>query len=232
MIFRITAGSCTVAISRSRPPQCGHASTSRANPQCINKGATAGEYTLRVSNGVRLIQAHFHCGAAGVNGPVIVFLAGPRNEGWDVDGKWISNATITDANVILKTTPCGATLAQIFEAARNGNVYVNVHSVQYPAGVVRGQLEPAGDRPSLIGTSSESRSGRSQEPPGETAGLLAIARRCAARGSRASCRRRNPAEARLEGGRSGASRRLGAPRRWRPQIVAYGRVPPTPSRRR
>jgi hypothetical protein len=110
----------------------------------VNKDATAGEYTLRVSNGMRLIQAHFHCGTAGVNGPVIVFLAGPRTEGWDVDGKWVSNATITDANVILKTTPCGVTLAQVFEAARNGNVYVNVHSVQYPAGVVRGQLEPAG----------------------------------------------------------------------------------------
>ena len=33
--FRITAGSCSVAISRSRPPQCGHARTSIANARCI-----------------------------------------------------------------------------------------------------------------------------------------------------------------------------------------------------
>src|SRR6266481_7756770 len=105
----------------------------------VNNGATAGEYTLRVDSGVRVTQSHFHCGAAGVNGPVIVFLAGPRGEGWDVDGKWVSNATITDANVI--NTTCGATLAQIFEQARNGNVYVNVHSVAHPGGVARGQLE-------------------------------------------------------------------------------------------
>jgi len=109
----------------------------------VNKDATAGEYTLRVNSGVRVTQSHFHCGPAGVNGPVIVFLAGFRGEGWDVDGKWVSNATITDANVILTTTPCGATLSQILAAARNGNVYVNVHSVAHPGGVARGQLEPA-----------------------------------------------------------------------------------------
>src|SRR5882724_6552574 len=109
----------------------------------VNQDATAGGYTLSVASGVRITQAHFHCGPAGVNGPVIVFLAGFRAEGWDVDGKWVSNATITDANVILTTTPCGATLASILEAARNGNVYVNVHSVAHPGGVARGQLEPA-----------------------------------------------------------------------------------------
>src|SRR5262245_43164957 len=35
-IFRMTAGSCSVAISRSRPPQCGHARTSTANARCIS----------------------------------------------------------------------------------------------------------------------------------------------------------------------------------------------------
>jgi Transposase len=34
-IFRITTGSCRVAISRSRPPQCGHTSTSSANARSI-----------------------------------------------------------------------------------------------------------------------------------------------------------------------------------------------------
>jgi hypothetical protein len=108
----------------------------------VNKAQTAGEYTLRVESGVRVTQSHFHCGPAGVNGPIIVFLAGFHVAGWDVDGKWVSNATITDANVI--NTACGATLAAIFEQARNGNVYVNVHSVAHPGGVARGQLEPTG----------------------------------------------------------------------------------------
>jgi hypothetical protein len=106
----------------------------------VNKDQTAGEYTLRVDSGVRVTQSHFHCGPAGVNGPIIVFLAGFHAPGWDVDGKWVSNATVTDANVV--NTACGATLAAIFEQARNGSVYVKVHSVAHPGGVIRGQLEP------------------------------------------------------------------------------------------
>ena len=106
-------------------------------------GATA-EYTLRVSDGERITQAHFHCGPAGVNGPIIVFLAGFHDLGWDVDGRWISNARITDANVM--SPECGTTLADILEQARIGNVYVNVHSVAHKGGVIRGQLLPEGRR--------------------------------------------------------------------------------------
>jgi hypothetical protein len=109
----------------------------------VNKQETAGEYTLRVDSGVRVTQSHFHCGAAGANGPVIVYLAGFRPEGWDVDGTWVSNATITDANVTNPNTACGATLSAIFEQARHGNVYVNVHSTAHPGGVARGQLKPS-----------------------------------------------------------------------------------------
>ena len=32
----MTAGSCSVAIRRSRPPQCGHARTSIANARCMS----------------------------------------------------------------------------------------------------------------------------------------------------------------------------------------------------
>jgi len=108
----------------------------------VSKDRKSAEYTLRVENGTRVTQSHFHCGPAGVNGPVIVFLAGFHAPGWDVDGKWVDNATVTDANVV--NTACGATLAEIFEQARAGNVYVNVHSVAHPAGVARGQLLPTG----------------------------------------------------------------------------------------
>ena len=64
-----------------------------------------------------------------------MFLAGNHESGWDVDGKWISNATITDDNVI--NAHCGATLSDVLEQARIGNVYVNVHSKDHPAGVIR-----------------------------------------------------------------------------------------------
>ena len=98
-----------------------------------------GSYRLKVLDGVRVSQAHIHCAPAGLNGPVIIFLAGFHNSGWDVDGKWIDNATVTDANIV--NSACGATLADIVENMRDGNTYVNVHTAANPGGEVRGQIE-------------------------------------------------------------------------------------------
>jgi hypothetical protein len=103
-----------------------------------SKDGASAEYTLRVTGGERITQAHLHCAPAGANGPVVVFLAGLHEAGWDVDGKWISNATVTNDNVV--DAQCGATLSDVLEQARIGNVYANVHSVKHPAGVIRGQL--------------------------------------------------------------------------------------------
>lgn len=124
------------------PPVTDQGTTGRFKIQ-FNKGLTTGEYTLRVDSGIRVTQAHLHCGVDGVNGPIIVFLAGFHAPGWDVDGKWVSEATVTNANVV--NLLCGATLADIADAARNGRVYVNVHSVAKPGGVARGQLEPTSE---------------------------------------------------------------------------------------
>jgi hypothetical protein len=113
----------------------------------FNRDFTEGEYKLVINSGVRVTQAHLHCAPAGVNGPVIIFLAGiePAGPGtrtpagYDVDGQWISNATITDANI--RDNTCGSTLAEVAKNAALGKVYVNAHSVAKPGGVARGQLE-------------------------------------------------------------------------------------------
>lgn len=105
----------------------------------FNRDFTEGEYKLVINSGVRVTQAHLHCAAAGVNGSIIIFLAGFHANGWDVDGQWISNATVTNANIV--NTACGGTLAEIANNAARGNVYVNAHSVANPGGVARGQLQ-------------------------------------------------------------------------------------------
>jgi hypothetical protein len=105
----------------------------------FNDTETAAEFKLTVHDGVRITQAHIHCGLPGVNGPIVVFLAGLITQGLDVDGKWISNATFTDANII--NTSCGSTLAQLAQSMRDGNMYANAHSVANPGGEVRGQLK-------------------------------------------------------------------------------------------
>ena len=105
----------------------------------INKAQTEGEFTLSVNDGVRVTQAHLHCAPAGVNGPIVVFLAGLHAGGLNVDGKWVSNATFTDESIV--NTACGANVAALAASMRLGNVYANVHTVAHPGGEVRGQVE-------------------------------------------------------------------------------------------
>ncbi|MDH3500370.1 MAG: 5'-nucleotidase C-terminal domain-containing protein, partial [Acidimicrobiia bacterium] len=50
-----------------------------------------------------------------------------------------ATGTITDADVIA-STGFGGTLADLAESMAAGNTYVNVHTVTYPAGEVRGQI--------------------------------------------------------------------------------------------
>ena len=54
-------------------------------------------YRIRLRDGLRVFMAHIHCGLAGANGPIVVWLAGNPGEdrAWDVDGKWIDNSTFT-----------------------------------------------------------------------------------------------------------------------------------------
>jgi hypothetical protein len=106
----------------------------------INSTETAGEFTLTVNDGWRVQQAHIHCGEPGVNGPVVVFLAGLHAPGFDVDGEWVSNATFTDANMVNRETECGASLGDLISAMRAGKTYANVHTVTHPGGEIRGLI--------------------------------------------------------------------------------------------
>lgn len=104
----------------------------------VNQPETEAEFQLHVSDGFRITQAHIHCAPFGQNGPVVVFLAGFHAAGLDIDGKWVSNATITDSSIVDAT--CGDSVAALAQSMRDGDTYVNVHSVQHPGGEVRGQL--------------------------------------------------------------------------------------------
>jgi predicted glycosyl hydrolase (DUF1957 family) len=112
----------------------------------FNTDDSAAEFQLQVRQGVRITQAHIHCAPAGVNGPVVAFLAGLNAQGYNVDGlfPWIANATLTDTSIIPRTAeecPIAiANLRDLIALIRAQNAYVNVHSVEYPGGVVRGQL--------------------------------------------------------------------------------------------
>lgn len=74
--------------------------------------------------------AHFHNGAAGVNGPVVKTLTPlfvQEGESYVAQGVWTSS----DAEPL---TP--ALVAELL----NGNIYVNAHTTGFPTGEIRGQL--------------------------------------------------------------------------------------------
>ena len=113
----------------------------------FNADDTETSFQLQVRQGVSITQAHIHCAPAGVNGPIVVFLAGLNAQGYNVDAlfPWIFGATLTDTSVIPRTAeecPIAINnLRDLIALIRAGNAYVNVHSIANTGGEVRGQLE-------------------------------------------------------------------------------------------
>jgi hypothetical protein len=93
-------------------------------------------YRLIAANIEDVVQAHIHIGSPGTNGPVVAFLFGPTG-GVDSSGL-LAQGTITAADLIGPLD--GQTLADLIEAFDDGEAYVNVHTVENPAGEVRGPI--------------------------------------------------------------------------------------------
>jgi hypothetical protein len=65
----------------------------------LKRADEALRFKLIVAHIEGVTQAHIHCGAEGVNGPVVVFLFGLDPEGVAVNGI-IAEGTITDIDII------------------------------------------------------------------------------------------------------------------------------------
>lgn len=105
----------------------------------MNDDFSEASFALMVNKGQAVTAAHIHCGVVGVDGPVVATLAGSVPGGHNVDGWWIINAALTDANVD-NLAGCGNNLQELATHMRNLNAYVNVHTVKNGGGEVRGQL--------------------------------------------------------------------------------------------
>jgi hypothetical protein len=103
------------------------------------------DFKLIASNIEGVTQSHIHCGHVGENGPVVVFLYGFNPVGVAPSGI-LNEGTITDANVIPRPStdicPGGvATLDDVIEKMNNGGAYVNVHTIVFPGGEIRGDIK-------------------------------------------------------------------------------------------
>lgn len=102
--------------------------------------------------GSPVTQAHIHLGAPAVNGGVIVFLCAtppagppagvPTPPTCPATGGTVTG-TLTDDNVV---GPANQGIAagefdELVRALRAGATYVNIHTVAFPAGEIRGQIK-------------------------------------------------------------------------------------------
>ena len=108
----------------------------------VDRWGTELEFSLKVKDGMDITMAHLHCAPKGQSGPVVAYLFGMIPGGFDVDGD-LAEFTLTNANII-GDAACPTdinTIQDLVDEIRKGNIYANVHSVQYPNGLIRGQVK-------------------------------------------------------------------------------------------
>jgi hypothetical protein len=93
-----------------------------------------------------ITAVHIHCGAPGVNGPIVVFLFGPDPDGAEGAKRIIAQGTVTPADVmpVPDSPECPGGIADfddLIAKMRAGQTYINVHTLDHPSGEIRGQIE-------------------------------------------------------------------------------------------
>lgn len=112
----------------------------------FNRGLSESTFRLAVNDGVGINQAHLHCGKAGINGPVVAFLFGLDPNGVDIDGVLsrgtLINLDIVDNDCAMQIGQPVNNIASLAAAIKNGLIYLNVHALSNPPGLVRAQFLP------------------------------------------------------------------------------------------
>src|SRR5439155_11311429 len=115
----------------------------------LNDAGTELSYQLIVANIDNVIAAHIHLGPPQVNGPIVVFLAGPFAPGGGRTDGVLAEGTITAANLIGPLA--GHPLSDLVAEMESGNAYANVHTNDgvdgvntgpgdFPGGEIRGPI--------------------------------------------------------------------------------------------
>ncbi len=92
-----------------------------------------------------VVAGHFHCALAGLNGPVAVGLLqpGPLSEIGADTQVTLTNDNFTGADCTGSVGRPVTNIASLYFAMREGMIYLNLHTPDYPGGELRGQMLPA-----------------------------------------------------------------------------------------
>jgi hypothetical protein len=107
----------------------------------LSKDGTELHYKLIVANIENVHMAHIHLAPAGANGPVVAWLYPSAPPPAPIEGRFsgvLAEGTITAADLVGPLA--GHSLSDLVDEIQAGNTYVNVHTLQNPAGEVRGQI--------------------------------------------------------------------------------------------
>jgi hypothetical protein len=104
----------------------------------LSNDGTELEYKVIVANIEDVTAAHIHLAPKGENGDIVAFLFNPEAPTEGRTNVVLAKGTITSADLVGPLA--GATLSELIAKMEAGNTYVNVHTVEHPAGEIRGQI--------------------------------------------------------------------------------------------
>ena len=104
----------------------------------FDKGFTKMEYQVIVTDDYNIMKIDLRCGSAGTNGGVAARM-------WEYDSpldnpKEEDNLVSQDVQDMVCDRKPLNTIASLYQAIRNGSIYLSIHSIVYQDGVVRGQI--------------------------------------------------------------------------------------------
>ena len=105
----------------------------------VSRDGSYAEYSVEqggLTGGIR--GGHFHRGAAGVNGPVILSFF--FNSDGSANNGPTPGTTDLEINKQIGRTITKAQLDIILADMRAGNLYANIHTPNFPGGEIRGQM--------------------------------------------------------------------------------------------
>ncbi|MEX2566364.1 MAG: CHRD domain-containing protein [Cyclobacteriaceae bacterium] len=127
----------------------------------VSMDGSAIHYEIKVANTKEIRVGHIHLAPFGQNGGVVVTLL-QFSEPTGLENGLIAQGTITEADLSGQLE--GESLSTLVSAMDNGNAYVNIHTVSFPGGEIRGQISMIQED----GKFKTELSGDEEVPPRET----------------------------------------------------------------